>query len=320
MVDYTIFYKSLLTNDDWHHKHEWDLFLSGFTKAERVTSIFDKVNSAKKYWLIFPEFEYDDKEFPRDEYFVYPKKMDEGNYIINLFNEKKIGIDSNSKICVDITGFVRPYLAFLVKYFMVKGVLKFEALYSEPLFYSEREQTKFSDEIIVLTRQIEGYAGNHQIDMSGDLLIINSGYDDQQITQASEHKEHAKKIQIFGFPSLRADMYQENILRASLSEEAVGSSLGDELDKLFAPANDPFVTAQVLSDFVKQYSRSKKITNLYLCPIATKPQLLGCVIYYLWELEDGPYSIIYPFCESYPQNTSIGISRTWKYTIELPNK
>ena len=49
-----------------------------------------------------------------------------------------------------------------------------------------------------------------------------------------------------------------------------------------------------------------------LCPIGTKAQLLGMVLYYLRELEkqtENIASIIYPFCENYPQKTSLGIYR-----------
>ena len=43
-----------------------------------------------------------------------------------------------------------------------------------------------------------------------------------------------------GLPSLRADMYQQNVLRAELASEQVGAGL-DGVETRFAPANDPFV-------------------------------------------------------------------------------
>ena len=52
-------------------------------------------------------------------------------------------------------------------------------------------------------------------------------------------------------------MYQENILKASVA----ANELGDDAmyNPRFAPANDPFVTASVLSEIVKEYNYKNKI-------------------------------------------------------------
>ena len=88
-------------------------------------------------------------------------------------------------------------------------------------------------------RQVVGYEGQHVTDTSRDVLIIGAGYDDKLIAEVAEHKDQARKIQLFGLPSLRADMYQENVLRAHLAESAVGTPIHDEASNFFAPANDP---------------------------------------------------------------------------------
>lgn len=123
---------------------------------------------------------------------------------------------------IDITGFIRPYLIFLVRWLAEQGVRRFDALYSEPVIYSKREQTRFSDETVVEVRQIAGFEGTHNPDTSNDYLIIRAGYDHPLIAAVAENKELSRKIQIFGLPSLRADIYQENVLRAYRAEEAVG--------------------------------------------------------------------------------------------------
>ena len=112
-------------------------------------------------------------------------------------------------------------------------------------------------------------------------------------------------------------MYQESILRAHQAEESVGSITHEETAVLLAPANDPFVTANVLSEYIEGVSRSSTITNLYLCPLGTNPQLIGMVLYYLYEQEGKPASLIYPYCKTHHSKTSVGISRAWKYTIEF---
>ena len=112
-------------------------------------------------------------------------------------------------------------------------------------------------------------------------------------------------------------MYQQNVLRARLAEENLGYKRDGSLNE-FAPSNDPFITASVIQNIVRKQRRRKNITNLYLCPLATKAQTLGFTLYYLFECQEKPVSIIYPFCEYHEQGTTDGISRLWEYTIEIP--
>jgi hypothetical protein len=148
-------------------------------------------------------------------------------------------------------------------------------------------------------------------------FFLGAGYDHELIARVAESKEHARKLQIFGLPSLRADMYQENILRAHRASEAIGG--GEELSPInyFAPANDPFVTADVLGEIVRAANAKRTITNLYLSPLATKPQVLGFCLYYLAEWRSKPGSMLFPFCRRYSRETTKGLSRIWKYSVEL---
>jgi hypothetical protein len=148
------------------------------------------------------------------------------------------------------------------------------------------------------------------------VLIINAGYDHQLIKDVAESKDRARKVQLFGFPSLKADMYQENVWRANKAEEAVGS----QAPAYFAPAYDPFVTANVLGDIVRELNEKRPVTNLYLSPLATKAQVLGFALYYLTELRGSASSIIFPFCDTYNRETGTGLARVWKYTVELPSR
>jgi hypothetical protein len=50
-------------------------------------------------------------------------------------------------------------------------------------------------------------------------------------------------------------MYQENVLNAFKAEDAVGVNKSTDFDSFFAPANDPFVTATVLSEVVAKRNR-----------------------------------------------------------------
>jgi hypothetical protein len=150
------------------------------------------------------------------------------------------------------------------------------------------------------------------------VLIIGAGYDDKLIAEIAEHKDQASKIQVFGLPSLRADMYQENVLRAHRAESAVGTPIHHDSSSFFAPANDPFVTAAVLQEIVNGLRQRERITNLYLSPLATKAQLLGFSLYYLAECRNAAVSMLFPFCAAYARETTKGLTRIWKYTVELP--
>ena len=318
MIDYTVLYKSVLppVEDTWPSDARWDFFISAYTEADRVKRVFDKVSARSKYWLIFPEYGFRNDEFPDGQTFAGDTRH-EGEYLARFWDH--LGMtDTNASICIDITGFIRPYLIFLVRWLMEKGITVFDAIYSEPIRYAEGEQTEFSGKTVTEVRQVAGFEGEHETDTSNDVLILGSGYDDQLIAHAAKSKNNAHKVQVFGFPSLRADMYQENVLRVQLAEESVGSRTGDQANCFYAPANDPFVTAHVLREIVSELESRKRITNLYLCPLSTKPMVLGFTLYYITERRNGPTSIVFPFSTSYARETSKGISRIWKYTVELP--
>jgi hypothetical protein len=151
--------------------------------------------------------------------------------------------------------------------------------------------------------------------LHGRLLTIGAGYEDKLIKEVADDKEMARKIVLLGFPSLSADMYQQNALRAQLASDALGD-IGSTRN--FAPANDPFVTATVLSTIRSREDSVSRITNLYLSPVATKAQALGFVLFYLSECQNQSVSIIFPFNSRYARDSSEGTSTVWLYTIELP--
>ena len=314
MIDYGILYKEQLPLDTaWPGENRWDLFISAFNSSERVAYVFWKADATSKHWLIHPDYEYLKDEYPKGDCFFYPTRY-EGEFIRQYMRDAGTNL-RNKRVCIDITGFLKPYMMFLLAWFKNHGLNQFDVIYSEPGHYVRKEETQFSDEAVVEVRQVSMFEGLHVSDTSNDILIIGAGYDHELMAQAAESKDNAKKLKIFGLPSLRPDMYQENVLRASRAEEAA-NRVGEE--SYFAPANDPFVTANVLAKIVAKQQAIMKITNLYLCPVATKPQALGFAIYYLSECVGRPVSLIYPFCATHSRKTSTGISRIWKYRVELP--
>lgn len=310
-IDFEIFYKdSLDPSLNWASSYRLDVFISAFNSSERVQAVFEAVSAKRKIWLVCPEYGYDPSDYPRGE--CFSSADPEETEFVSRFVATAPELLSADRVCIDITGFIRPHLLFLLRWLFVKGRDRVDVLYSEPVHYRAKETTGFSLGGVLETRQVAGFEGLHSADTSRNLLIIGSGYDSLAIRAVSEAKNNARKVQIFGLPSLRADMYQENVIRANLAEDAMG-----EFSYRFAPAHDPFVTANVLQEVVADYNRQRSVTNLYLSPLATKAQVLGFALYYFACCEGSATSVIYPFSNRYERETTKGLSRIWKYSVEL---
>jgi hypothetical protein len=314
-IDYTILYRTRLALEDLDDaSNHWPVLVSAFNASERVQTIFARANAGAKHWLIQPEYGYAPDQYPTDGQVFAPTSRNEAEFLTGYLSSAPVD-PRQTGACIDITGFMRPHLMLLLRMMFDAGVDRFDVLYTDPVRYSKEERTEFSKGPVVAVRQVAGFEGQH-VPHRGteDLLVIGTGYDDELIRRVAESKANAHKIQMFGLPSLQPDMYQENVLRASRAAEAVGQS--GEREPCFAPANDPFVTAAVLQERVDREQAASRLSNLYLCPLGTKPQALGFALYYVTEWQGGPCSILFPFAEFYEQETSRGIARVWKYTLE----
>lgn len=316
-VDYTIFYKST-HSPDASLEFGWTLFLSAYDPSERVQTIFKNVMASRKVWLIHKEYGYSASELPSNQELFLPKTGNEAVFFQELFSYLAPMKVANEQICIDITGMMRPHIMFLIKYLYRHGAKIFDVLYSEPNSYVQREDTPFSQGAINEVRPVAGFEGVTNRDTSRDLLIIGAGYDDRLIAEVAESKDKADKIQMFGLPPLQPDMYQQNVVRAHRAADALGDVHESSRRRIFSPANDPFVTASILSETVERWLERHEITNLYLSPLATKPQALGFALYYIAECENTNCSIIFPFSAAYSKRTSVGVSRTWRFTVEFP--
>lgn len=324
-MDYTIFYKEKFEDTTELSVVHYDLFISSYNSSFRVNTVFENINSLRKHWIILPEYNYTQDELPTlkasEKLFQYVAGQDESEVIRAYFNENNALFNTGQSVCIDITGFLRPHLIFLIRFLALKRIPKVNIIYSDPETYVKKEKTNFSDSFLTV-KQLTGCQGNHNPKTDNDLLIIGSGYDDKRISDVAINKANAKKIQVFGFPSLQPDMFQENIIRAYKAEESsmVGDlSFIDSNHSIFAPANDPFITAQMISDYVKKEESNKKFTNIYLSPLSTKAQALGFILFYVYECLDKPVSIIFPYYAKYTRETSKGITKIWLYTIEYPS-
>ncbi len=110
-------------------------------------------------------------------------------------------------------------------------------------------------------------------------------------------------------------MYQENILRTVAEADSFTDNAID--NPLFAPASDPFETASVIKQYIELNNCLKKYRHIYISPLSTKAQTLGLGLVFLNEYRNLHVSVIYPFTGQYKKETSLGLGKMWKYTIEF---
>lgn len=314
-MDYSLLSRCEFPVDRLNEIPECDLFISAYNQSERVRTLFDAIRSPRKEWLVHPEYDFKPAELPTNGTVHDGFGRDEAEFWHQYFDTADFdNIPVETRISVDLTGFMRPHIMLLPRLLRDRGFTRLQALYSDPRAYVSGEKTPFTKGAVTEVRQVRGFEGLHEPADDADLLVIGAGYDHELIRRVAENKRAAHKLEMFGLPSLQPHMYEENRLRAAGAEEAIGPL--PERSILFAPANDPFATAQELHDrIVEEHNRG--LGNLYLSPLATKPQALGFALYYLCECLGTPTSIIFPYAEYYSEATSIGLARVWLYNLEL---
>ena len=315
MEDYSIYFRRAIdVNQISIQTPQFDVFISAYNSNDRVTKVFDEISAQKKIWLLHPEYCYSPLEEPTGFPIVRPLASDEISQVSALLTQ--VGDVSNIELCIDITGFMRHVLAFLIAKLANMGLKSFTTLYSEPDSYAKREDTTFSTTTSGLVRPVRGMAGKNS-SSSQDYLIIAVGYDHKLISEVANHKDDTHVYPLFAFPSLSADMYQQSAAKAFESGEV--ALRGDWVsNRRFAPANDPFSTAAVVAEVVRGIDKRGAPGNIYLAPLSTKAQALGLALY--WQLEGrlrGGVTVLLPECIQYSRETSRGLKRLWLYTIEL---
>lgn len=313
LTHYLLSRKEIIASEaDWSAR-QYTHFISAYNDTERVQAAYRAVNSANKLWVALSEYGYREDELPAGQPSYFFPSIDESVCIRGMVESMGIDALRDGVLCIDITGFMRQHILFLVKYLKHVGVKSFDVIYSEPNRYERRENTVFSTDDVAEVRAVSGFAGSHSLDVSSDCLVLGVGYDHNPSARVLISKERTRLIQLHSLPSLSADMYQESVLRMSRVEAATSKLIDDGL--LFSNANDPFTIASVLGDALTDRLLRGSITNLYLSPLATKPQALGFAIYYVTELEELPVSILLPITHSYSRQTSRGIGSVWRYEI-----
>ena len=315
MTDYSIFYRRTINVERIKYEvPRFDIFVSAYNSCDRVRNVFSEMSAARKIWMIHPEYCYSPLEEPVGFSVVRPNGIGEVDQVNALVDE--LGDLTGVELCIDITGFMRHALTFLIAKLAHMGVKSFTALYSEPATYKKREETAFSTTTSGRVRSVSGMSGNNDA-QAQDHLIIAVGYDHRLISEVANYKDDSLVYPVFAFPSLSADMYQQSAVKAAESGDV--ALRGEWVsNRRFAPANDPFSTAAVIGDLVGDIDKRGGAANIYLAPLSTKAQTLGLALY--WQLEGrirGGVTILLPECTKYSRETSSGLKRLWLYTVEL---
>ena len=307
MMNYSYYYIEEIQNVA---SLQYDIFISVYDGCVRTKDTFNKVRAGKKYWLVIPQYNQSVDEKPSS--YLFSSFTDESDYILEII--KQMEIEKGMKICIDSTGFIIPHLLYLIQYLKRNGVISFDILYSEPRQYEKGEATEFTKRV-GHTRPIIGYSAIAKDVEGEDTLIIFVGFNDGMVSNVAREKSKSKHKYLFtGFPSLQADMYQQNLIQLNKSIETIGER---HVHYCKAPAYDPFVTAKKLQDIIDmRLKKSEPVNYIHIAPLSTKPMAIAAALVY-FNNPDAPIDIIYPPAEEYKSQHSIGKKRTWKYKLEF---
>ena len=287
----------------------YDVFISAFDGCERTTVIFNIIDAKEKYWIVFPQYGLEESKLPKK--FLSSNEILESDFIPEVVAPISL---KGKNVCIDSTGFLIPHLLFLIQLLKRIGVHQFDVMYSEPTLYFKGEETEFTKNVNA-PRPIEGYSTSAKNVNGDDALIIFTGFNDSLVTSVARDKSKALYKYLFtGFPSLQADMYQQNLIQLSKSKESLGET---HVTYLKAPAYDPFVAADKLQGIVMELMKEKyNIEYIHVAPLSTKPMAIASALVYLSN-PSFPIDIIYPPSDAYSSSYASGIKRTWRYTIEI---
>lgn len=309
-------------------KH-YELFISAYTQESMLKDVYNSVDSKEKIWIVFPDYCFSDndlKEVYESKYFSYKSDLAsnelEMSIIDKFITDSNLTSFKNTEICIDLTGFVKPYMIYLLYSLKNLGFSSVDVIYAEPKSYKNKDETSFSQAQVLNVRSINGFDSRND-DGADDLFIINAGYDHNLIRQISGYRKNVKNREVLlGFPSLQPIMYQENIYNLIRASDELGID-HERFNPILAPANDPFETARVIDNFVESYTKKKHdVKNIYLSPLATKPQALGMLLFYFYESEKLKQKgidikLIYPFTGGYSPSPGKEFFKVNVYNIEF---
>lgn len=293
----------------------FDVFLSCHNDSERVHALFGAVSADRKILVLQAEYGYNPDEVSTDgEIHSLAFGDNEFGQWLQLLDSLQLDV-ANCRLAIDITGMMRPAVLVLPLVLKHMGFMSVSIYYTEPSVYAKGTATQFAKGNVRGVSTIPGTAGLPLgRESEGDLLIVGAGYDQELVSAVLESRRAALQLLLVGLPGLQPHMYQESLYQLSLVREEARD--GGKNAVLYAPASDPFMTAQVISDEVRRRGQHEK-RDLYLSPLGAKSQVLGFAWFYALEGRVREATIVFPYSDSYSRETSLGVGRVNRFVLEF---
>ena len=207
-------------------------------------------------------------------------------------------------IAVDITSFTKPYLFCILKMLQYEGVRDLICFYTEPGAYPPEYSIGRG---ISEAKTIPGFFGDITVSEQS-LLIAIMGFDGNQLLKVIHDLGAGNVVPILGFPSFQPQFKDRCLLSNIdfLEMEEIYSHIR------YAAANDPFETAELISEI---YNRDSRDSGIIVAPLGSKPQALGACI---TSLEHDDIRVVCPVPKRYARKTSTYFGKTWRFNINLP--
>lgn len=183
-----------------------------------------------------------------------------------------LGFCKNKKVVLDATSMSVAELYLLSKHLHNASVLDFEIIYVEPQKYTKTENN------FTLSDSGIGFAGAgipsltvpHEYEENKHIVFL-LGYEGDRFADAMEVMQlEPDQISIFfGVPSYQIN-WEKNSYKGNL-KVILDNSLNDRF--VFCGANNPAAVNREVREIQKFHSKSQ----LYITPIGTKPQAIGCI-------------------------------------------
>ena len=100
---------------------QWDTFLSSWDGSERVHKIFAHVQAKNKFWIIHPEYKIRADKLP-DGQRIEAAGGEAASIKHVIAQLETLGDITTTRLCVDITGMLRPQIAILVRMLKQKAL------------------------------------------------------------------------------------------------------------------------------------------------------------------------------------------------------
>ena len=314
VVEYAAFRRRKMTLESVGDQH-YDLFLSSLNKSVRVRTLEGAISAARRVWIVHEEYSYEDHELSGMEVVFASRSVAPAESWAGILESLGPSGDlAGLRVAVDITGMMRPHIAMLPYALAKAGAEQVTILYSDPDSYVSGERTEFTKGPVRSVGLIPGMEGQHAIVPSPrDALIVGAGYDHHLVKAVADDKPDAEHVILLGLPSLQPHMYQESVVKLEHASESIHDYYVRS-GRIFAPASDPFATAQVVADKVDELG---DLDHLYLTAVGAKPQVLGFAWYYWCEAAGTNTSFLFPFADGYERQTTNGIATIHEYVLEL---